>query len=188
MPLNSLVSPEHERIAHILMNKENRSNHMKITYSDSCKIFSHSKDILEASNWCLREPKEHAKRSRWLGGQLVQQARSEGQMCMISKQSCTRTTRTSTCNSVLIVACCTNCPSNHLDLFACSLGSLRHQFDVSRVSFKRLDGLQLPKYVIFIWFDLFSLFIYIWAILSCSGDTKLFDGIYDMVQLHWYSI
>jgi len=75
-------------------------------------------------------------------------------MCMIPKQSCTRTTRTSTCNSVLIVACCTNCPSNHLDLFACSLGSLRHQFDTSRVSFKRLDGLQLPKYVIFIYLDL----------------------------------
>jgi len=69
MPLNSFVSPEHGRIAHVLMNKENRSNHMKITYSDSCKLFSHSKDILEASNWCLRVPKEHAKRSRWLGGQ-----------------------------------------------------------------------------------------------------------------------
>src|ERR1700689_2030111 len=88
-------------------------------------------------------------------------------MCMISKQSCTRTTRTSTCNSVLIVACCINCPSNHLDLFACSLGSLRHQFDASRVSFKRLDGLQLPKYVIFIYLDLFS-FTNIWAILLCS--------------------
>jgi len=69
---------EHERIVHISMNKENTSNHMKITYWDSCKLFSHSKDILEASNWCLREPKEHAKRSRWLGGQLVQQARNEG--------------------------------------------------------------------------------------------------------------
>jgi len=78
-------------------------------------------------------------------------------MCMISKQSCIRTTRTSTCNSVLIVACCTNCPSNHLDLFACPLGSLRHQFDASRVSFKQLGGLQLPKYVIFIYLDLFSL-------------------------------
>ena len=78
-------------------------------------------------------------------------------MCMISKQSCIRTTRTSTCNSVLIVACCTNCPSNHLDLFACPLGSLRCQFDASRVSFKQLGGLQLPKYVIFIYLDLFSL-------------------------------
>ena len=75
----------------------------------------------------------------------------------ISKQSCIRTTRTSTCNSVLIVVCCTNCPSNHLDLFTCPLGSLRHQFDASRVSFKWLDGLQLPKYVVFIYLDLFSL-------------------------------
>ena len=75
-------------------------------------------------------------------------------MCMIPKQSYTRTTRASTCNSVLIVAYCTNCPSNLLDIFACSLGSLRHQFDASRVSFKWLNGLQLPKYVIFIYLDL----------------------------------
>src|ERR1700689_1990633 len=103
-------------------------------------------------------------------------------MCMISKQSCTRTTRTSTCNSVLIVACCINCPSNHLDLFACSLGSLRHQFDASMVSFKRLDGLQLPKYVIFIYLDLFS-FTNIWAIILCSSDTKLFCDISGKVPL-----
>src|ERR1700732_736569 len=95
-------------------------------------------------------------------------------MCMIPKQSCTRTTRTSTCNSVLIVACYTNCPSNHLDLFACSLGFLRHQFDTSRVSFKRLDGLQLLKYVIFIYLDLVSFFTNIWAILLCSDDTNQF--------------
>ena len=62
MPLNNFVSPEHEIIPHILMHKENRSNHMKITYSDSCKLFSHSKDILEASKWCLKEPKEHCKK------------------------------------------------------------------------------------------------------------------------------
>ena len=121
------------------------------------------------------------------------QARSEGWMCMISKQSCTRTTRTSTCNSVLIVACCTNCPSNHLDLFACSLGSLRHQFDASRVSFKWLDGLQLPKYVIFIYLDLFSFFTNIWAILLYSSDTKLFCDIsgkvsllQNIIKLSWY--
>jgi hypothetical protein len=47
--------------------------------------------------------------------------------------------------------------------------------------------LQLSEYVIFIWFDLFSLFINIWAILSCSGDTKLFNGIYDKVALVQHS-
>ena len=87
-----------------------------------------------------------------------------------------------------LLACCTNCPPNHLDLFACSLGSLRHQFDASRMFFEQLNSLQLSEYVISIWFDLFSLFINIWAILSCSGNTKLFNGIYDMVPLHQYSI
>ena len=38
-----------------------------------------------------------------------------------------------------------------------TVGSLRHQFDASRVSFKELGGLQLSKYVIFIYLDLFSL-------------------------------
>src|ERR1700732_3158822 len=70
--------------------------------------------------------------------------------------------------SCTFLACCTNCPPNHLDLFACSLGSLRHQFDASRMSFEWLNSLQLSQYVIFIWFDLFSLFINIWTILSCS--------------------
>src|ERR1700683_522124 len=87
-----------------------------------------------------------------------------------------------------LLACCTNCPPNHLDLFACSLGSLRHQFDASRMSFEQLNSLQLSEYVIFIWFDLFSLINNIWAILSYSGDTKLFNGIYDKVPLHQYSI
>ena len=47
--------------------------------------------------------------------------------------------------------------TNHLDLFACPLCSLRHQFDASKVSFKWLDDLELLKYVIFIYLDLFSL-------------------------------
>jgi hypothetical protein len=51
------------------------------------------------------------------------------------------------------------------------------------VSFKRLDGLQLPKYVIFIYLDLFSFFTNIWAILLCSGDTKLFCDISGKVPL-----
>ena len=87
-----------------------------------------------------------------------------------------------------LLACCTNCPPNHLDLFACSLGSLRHQFYASRMSFEQLNSLQLSEYVISIWFDLFSLINNIWAILSYSGDTKLFNGIYDKVPLHQYSI
>jgi len=36
------------------------------------------------------------------------------------------------------------------------------------MSFDWLNSLQLSQYVIFIWFDLFSLFINIWTILSCS--------------------
>ena len=69
-----------------------------------------------------------------------------------------------------------NCkPSNHLN-------------DASRMSFEQLNSLQLSEYVIFIWFDLFSLFINIWAIISCSGDTKLFNGISSKVPLLQYSI
>ena len=88
----------------------------------------------------------------------------------------------------LLLTCCTYCPPNHLDLFACSLGILRHQFDVSRMSFEWLNSLQLSEYVIFIWFDLFSLFINTWAILPCSGDTKLFNDISGKVLLLQYSI
>src|ERR1700733_6524754 len=35
-----------------------------------------------------------------------------------------------------LLTCCTYCPPNHLDLFACSLSTLRHQFDASRISFE----------------------------------------------------
>jgi hypothetical protein len=58
--------------------------------------------------------------------------------------------RTSACYSMSVVAFCTKCPPNHLDLFTCSLGTLRHQFDASRISFEWLNSLQLSEYVIFI--------------------------------------
>jgi hypothetical protein len=56
------------------------------------------------------------------------------------------------------------------------------------MSFECLNSLQLSEYVIFIWFDLFSLFINTWAILPCYGDTKLFNGISGKVLLLQYSI
>ena len=56
------------------------------------------------------------------------------------------------------------------------------------MSFEWLNSLQLSEYVIFIWFDLFSLCINIWGIISCSGDTKLFNGISGKVPLLQYGI
>ena len=62
------------------------------------------------------------------------------------------------------------------------------QFDASRISSEWLNSLQLSEYVIFIWFDLFSLFINTWAILPCSGGTKLFNYISGKAPLLQYSI
>ena len=121
--------------------RRTRSRYMKIPYLGNCKPSNCLNDTLKASNWCLREPKKHVKRSRWSYGQLVQQV----------------TINTELQVEVLVVlvhdclACCTNCPPNYLDLFACSLGSLRHQFDASRMSFEWLNSFQLSEYVIFIW-------------------------------------
>jgi hypothetical protein len=47
---NSFVSPEHKRMAQILVKKENRSRYMKITYLGNCKPSNHLNDTLEASN------------------------------------------------------------------------------------------------------------------------------------------
>jgi hypothetical protein len=71
---NCFVSPEHKRKAQILVKKENQVKINEITYLGNCKPSNRLNDTLEVSNWCLKEPKEHAKRSRWLDGQLVQQA------------------------------------------------------------------------------------------------------------------
>ena len=62
------------------MDKENRLDQMKITYLGNCKLFSRLNDILEASNWCLSMPTEHAKGSGWLDGQLVQKATTDTEL------------------------------------------------------------------------------------------------------------
>jgi len=147
IPQDNFISPEHDIMAHILRKQGSKSNYMKITYLDNCRPSSHLNGMLEALNWCLRVPKKHTKRSRWLGGQLVQKLttstkwQAEVFVCCAS---------TSTCHLVPVVIFWTNCPPNHPDLFTYSFSTLRHQFDASRMSFKWLDGLQLAEYVIFI--------------------------------------